>query len=58
MKDLVLYIRLCDLKHMCEALAKEGHPESSRLNGAAQAFAQIITSVEKRLQKEEKHDKR
>lgn len=58
MKDLVFYIRLCDLRHMCEALSKEGHPESSRLKGAAQAFDKMITDVEKRLQKEQKDAKR
>lgn len=53
MKDIILYVRIADMMHMCESLAREGHPESDRLMAASGAFKQIMDQVRKRVESNE-----
>lgn len=53
MKDIILYVRITDMMHMCESLAREGHPESDRLMAASGAFKQIMDQIRKRVESNE-----
>lgn len=50
MKDILLYVRVTDMKHMCVELAADEYPESERLKAAADAFESMLEGIRKRVE--------